>query len=404
LSVRDAHDIGSAMTPAARAQAAIEILDAVLEGLPAEQALTRWARRSRYAGSKDRAAVRDHVFDILRTRRVCAAWGGALTGRGLMLGALRVDDLDPDTVFCSVPHAPAPLDSDEREAGRAPLDGAERLDIPDWLWPLWQDSLGDRAEAAALALKIRAPVHLRVNVLKSDRDQACDILQQDGVTAQPHPAADAALLVVDGARRIRNSRAYLSGLVELQDAASQAAVEGLPLSDGMRVLDFCAGGGGKTLAMAARARIELFAHDAAPRRMRDLPERARRAGVTVKMLETPDLAAEGPFDLVLCDAPCSGSGAWRRSPEGKWSLTRDALSALCDTQQAILRAASDLVTPKGTLAYATCSVLHVENAGQVARFLQVSEGWRKVTDASWTVSDATDGFYAAHLTRVNGAH
>ncbi|MDK3075763.1 RsmB/NOP family class I SAM-dependent RNA methyltransferase [Sedimentitalea sp. JM2-8] len=388
------------MTPAARAQAAIGILDSILSGAAAEQALTGWARRSRFAGSKDRAAVRDHVFDILRTRRTCAARGGAMTGRGLMLGALRLADVDPDTVFCSAPYAPAPLSEAERDGGRAPVDGAESLDLPEWLWPLWQDRLGDRAEDAAIALKKRAPVHLRVNLLKSDPDQARESLLQDGVTVQAHPAARTALLVLEGARRIRASRAYMSGLVELQDAASQAVVEALPLRDGMRVLDFCAGGGGKTLALAAQARLELFAHDAAPRRMRDLPERARRAGADVTILETSELARTGPFDLVLCDAPCSGSGSWRRAPEGKWSLTPEKLAGLCETQRAILKQAANLVSPGGTLAYATCSVLTDENAGQIDLFLEGTPGWRKVSDVSWMVSDGTDGFYMAHLTRV----
>lgn len=389
------------MTPAARAQAAIEILDTILSGTPAEQALTGWARRSRFAGSKDRAAVRDHVFDILRTLRSCAAHGGAMTGRGLMLGALRLAGVDPDTVFCSAPYAPAELSEAERDSGSAPLDGAESLDLPDWFWPLWQDSLGDRAEDAAIALKHRAPVHLRVNLLKSNPEQASQSLSQDDVTVEPHPAAETALLVQDGARRIRGSRAYMSGLVELQDAASQAVVETLPLRDGMRVLDFCAGGGGKTLALAARARLDLFAHDAAPRRMRDLPERARRAGADVTILETSELAGSGPFDLVLCDAPCSGSGSWRRAPEGKWSLTPEKLADLCKTQAEILEQAAELVSPGGTLAYATCSVLADENAGQINQFLAQTPGWRKVRDDSWMVSDGTDGFYLALLTRAS---
>jgi 16S rRNA (cytosine967-C5)-methyltransferase len=318
-----------------------------------------------------------------------------------MLGALRLAGVDPDTVFCSAPYAPAELSEAERVSGRAPLDGAESLDLPDWLWPLWQDSLGDRAEDAAIALKHRAPVHLRVNLLKSDLEQARQSLSQDGVTVEPHPAAKTALLVLEGVRRIRGSRAYLSGLVELQDAASQAVVETLPLGDGTRVLDFCAGGGGKTLALAARARLDLFAHDAAPRRMRDLPERARRAGADVTILETSELAGSGPFDLVLCDAPCSGSGSWRRAPEGKWSLTPEKLAGLCKTQAAILEQAAELVSPGGTLAYATCSVLADENTGQINQFLAQTPGWHKVRDVSWMVSDGTDGFYLALLTRAS---
>ena len=155
------------MTPAARVQAAIEILDAIGSGDPAERALTRWARSSRYAGSKDRAAVRNHVFDVLRRRRSSAALGGAETGRGLMLGLLRGDGIDPGEVFGATPHAPPPLSEAERATGRDPEPGAEALDLPDWLWSAFQDSLGETAEATAEALRHRAPVHLRVNLART---------------------------------------------------------------------------------------------------------------------------------------------------------------------------------------------------------------------------------------------
>ncbi len=387
------------MTPAARVQAAIEILDVYLAGKPAEQALTGWARRSRFAGSKDRAAVRDHVFDALRSQRSLAALGGAETGRGLMLGACRRDGVDPDTVFCGDGHAPAPLTEEERAAGHAPAAGAEALDIPDWLWPAFRDSLGDEAEAAARTLQHRAPVHLRVNLAKTDRVAAIAALAGDGVVAGPHAAAETALEVTEGARRIRNAAAYLDGRVELQDAASQALVGALPLKDGMRVLDYCAGGGGKTLAMGARAQLKLFAHDAAPNRMRDLPERAARAGLAVELLDGAGVDRAAPFDLVLCDVPCSGSGAWRRAPEGKWRLTPEALDDLTRTQAEILDRAAGLVAPGGLLAYATCSVLTAENGDQVAAFLRRHPDWSCRWQRGWAVQAGTDGFFAAHLTR-----
>lgn len=387
------------MTPAARIQASIEILDGVLAGKPAEQALTGWARRSRYAGSKDRAAVRDHVFDALRRRRSLAALGGAETGRGLMLGLCRATGADPAEVFDGSVYAPAPLTAEELAGVHVPTSDAERLDVPDWLWPRFAASLGDAAEAAATALQQRAPVHLRVNLGKSDRAAAIAALAPDGVACRSHPAAATALEVTSGERRIRQSAAYLSGQVELQDAASQAVVEAMPLRGGMRVLDYCAGGGGKALAMAACADIALFAHDAAPQRMRDLPDRAARAGVTVTCLGTADLKSRAPFDLVLCDVPCSGSGSWRRSPEGKWRITPERLTELSGIQADILAAASGLVSEGGVLAYATCSVLNDENAGQVARFLLDHDGWNCTRQKTWCVQDGNDGFFAALLTR-----
>lgn len=390
------------MTPAARIEAAIGILDAVRVGQPAEQVLTGWARRNRYAGSKDRAAVRDHVFDALRRRRSLAALGGAQTGRGLMLGLCRATGSDPQAVFSGAPYAPAALTPGELAGGHDPVCDAERLDVPDWLWPRFAASLGADAEAAAIALQQRAPVHLRVNLTKTDRAAAVAVLTSEGVVCRSHPAATTALEVVSGGRRVRQGTAYRSGLVELQDAASQAVVEALPLGDGMRVLDYCAGGGGKALAMAARADITLFAHDAASRRMRDLPERAARAGIRVTCLATGELATRAPFDLVLCDAPCSGSGAWRRAPEGKWRLTPDRLLELVELQAEILTKASGLVGQGGVLAYATCSLLAEENRMQVDRFLAARDGWANPFARGWSVQDGTDGFFLALLTR-NGA-
>ncbi|WP_121064844.1 RsmB/NOP family class I SAM-dependent RNA methyltransferase [Chachezhania antarctica] len=406
------------MTPGARAQTAIEILDQVLTGAPAEQSLTAWARRSRFAGSGDRAAVRDHVFDALRCLRSCAAAGGqptsglaedpATSGRALILGLMRLSGEDPDRIFTGEGYAPPPLTDAERAGGASTLDALspeDQRDLPDWLWPLFRDSLGDDAEAAARALRQRAQVHLRVNTRKTDRAGAIARLAGDGIEAEPHPAADTALRVTEGARRIRNAAAFTDGLVELQDAASQAVCAALPLSDGLRVLDYCAGGGGKTLAMAGRANLKLFAHDADPRRMRDLPKRAARAGVEVTCLESADLAAAGPFDLVLCDAPCSGSGAWRRSPEAKWRLTPDRLEKLQATQSEILCDAANLVARGGHLAYATCSVLSAENNNKVHEFVEENFDWKINFSRSWGLiaSDGTpdsasaDGF---HLSTV----
>jgi 16S rRNA (cytosine967-C5)-methyltransferase len=239
------------MTPAARIAAAIAVLDAIQAGEAAEKALTGWARRSRFAGSGDRAALRDHVFDALRCQRSLAAIGGAATGRGLMLGALRRDGIDPDTLFTGEGHAPPPLSDAERAGGSIPADPAERLDIPDWLWPQFRDDLGAEAQAVAAALQARAPVHLRVNLGKADRATALTRLQAEGIACRPHPAADTALEVTDGGRRIRQSAAFTGGVVELQDAASQAIAAALPLRDGLRVLDYCAGGGGKAVAVGA---------------------------------------------------------------------------------------------------------------------------------------------------------
>lgn len=381
------------MTPGARAAAAIGVLDRVLAGEPAEKALTNWGRASRFAGSGDRAAVRDLVFDALRCKRSFAALGGGMTGRGLVLGGARVAGLE-SAIFTGEGHAPSVLTT--ADAGRDPV-GAEALDVPDWLLPEVEASLGADTAPVLRAMQHRAPVFLRVNLGKTSRDGAVAALADEGIVAVPHLLATTALEVTGNPRKVQVSQAYLSGLVELQDASSQAVVEALPLADGMRVLDLCAGGGGKTLAMAARARLTLFAHDIAPRRMADLPGRAQRAGVTVTLLEQPE--AKAPYDLVLVDAPCSGSGSWRRDPEGKWALTAGRLTELRGIQAQVLARGAAMVGPGGTLAYATCSLLDCENSDAVTAFIGGCPDWGLGKTLRLTPETGGDGFYLALLTR-----
>ncbi|MDB6453527.1 RsmB/NOP family class I SAM-dependent RNA methyltransferase [Falsirhodobacter sp. 20TX0035] len=376
------------MTPAARLSAAMTILDRWLSGVPAEKALINWARGSRFAGSGDRAAVRDLVFDAIRCRRSFAALGGAETGRGLILGGVRSAGTDPAPLFTGEGHAPAPV----VEEGRPP-EGLEALDCPDWIAPALRSSLGPDFAPVMEALRHRAPVFLRA---VGDRNAAIAALAADNIMARPHPLANTALEVVEGARRIQNSAAYGTGRVELQDAASQAVIEMLPLKDGDRVLDFCAGGGGKTLAMAARARLDLSAHDIDPKRMADLPARATRAGVSVARVDTKT-ALSRDYDLVLVDAPCSGSGSWRRAPEGKWLLTPERLDALKRTQGEILDQVAPALRPEGLLAYATCSLLEEENRAQVEAFLSRHAGWQQIAERRLTPLEGGDGFYLALL-------
>lgn len=386
------------MTPAARLAAAIGLLDAILGGEPAERALTRWGRDNRYAGSGDRAAIRDHVFDALRRRRSLAALGGAETGRGLILGLVREGGSDPALLFTGQGHAPArltPAEAAHHPPADLPL--AVRGDLPDWLASRFTASLGAAAEGAMLALRARAPVHLRVNLARSTRARAAARLEAEGIVTRPLAEVPTALEVTANARKIGQSRPYLDGEVELQDAASQMAVLALPLGDGDHVLDYCAGGGGKTLAMGARARLDLVAHDADPARMADLPTRARRAGLAVTLAATPDLPRLAPFDLVLVDAPCSGSGTWRRAPEAKWRLTPAALAALTRRQDAILGAAAALVRPGGHLAYATCSILVEENDDRVTAFLTHHPGWSVTGALRLLPGPLHDGFYQSML-------
>ena len=382
------------MTPAARWAAAAEIMDEITAGSPAEKALTNWARRSRFAGSKDRAAVRDHVFDILRSWRSVAAQGGGSDGRRLVLGRLRQIGLDPDTVFSGDRHALAELTQAEKVSGSEP-EGAVKADLQDWIFDIFVRDFQDKSDLYSEVLKSRAPVFLRVNLAKTNVAEAQANLAEDGVETKPHPLSPTALEVTHGMRRVNQSSAYLNGLVELQDVASQAVVDALPLERGLRVLDYCAGGGGKTLAMAAKTGGLVFAHDANPARMKDLPDRAVRAGAKVQLVSDPTET----YELVLCDVPCSGSGSWRRSPEGKWRLTPEALERTQKVQSQILNKAAQLVAPGGYLAYATCSVFNSENEDQIEGFLERHGTWYCKSKHRFDLDMGGDGFFLAILTR-----
>ncbi|MFD2739276.1 RsmB/NOP family class I SAM-dependent RNA methyltransferase [Sulfitobacter aestuarii] len=385
------------MTPGARVAAAIGILDQIGEGLAGEQALTRWARGSRFAGSKDRAAVRDHVFDVLRCRRSAAHFGRGEDGRALMIGMLRQSGADLPGLFNGVGHSADPLSEAELNPPGPIEDLATAWNLPDWLVPLFQQSLGEAAEPTALALQERAPITLRVNTAKTDIASSMRRLSEEGITTVENPLCASALNVTGGARKIRNSASFRDGEIEFQDAASQAVVAAIPTTG--KVLDYCAGGGGKALALATQGQNRVSAHDIDPRRMSDLPARAERAAVRIRLIATDALRAHAPFDIVLCDAPCSGSGAWRRSPEGKWSLTATRLQQLTEIQDEILDRAAPLLARGGVLVYATCSVLRIENEDRVTAFLQRHPDWICSYSRRFAVDNDGDGFFTAHLTR-----
>ncbi len=385
------------MTPAARLSAAIQILDTIVSGTPAEQALTNWSRASRFAGSGDRAAVRDHVFDALRCRGSYARLGGGEGGRGLVLGLLRAQRLDP-ALFSGEGHAPAPLTPAEQALVTGPVVEDALEDWPGWLLPRLQQDLGPDLAPVSAAMRLRAPVFLRVNLARTTLAQAQERLAEEGIVARPHPLAGSALEAVEGARRIQASRAYLEGLVELQDVASQAAVEMVPLRAGMRVLDYCAGGGGKALALAARAPgARVTAHDIDAGRMRDIPVRAARAGARIALARPGQ--PEGGQDLVLVDAPCSGSGTWRRTPDAKWRLSEEGLARLVALQRQILERAAPLVGQGGVLVYMTCSLFSCENIEQ-AEWFEGLGGWRRMALRQLTPVDGGDGFFVAVWQRV----
>ena len=382
------------MTPGGRLAAAIEILGALeTTPRPAAEALKAWGLAHRFAGSGDRAAIATLVYDALRCR-ASAGWRMADSSpRGILLGSLaELRALPPEAVaaWCSGEgHSPAPLTNGEmqrlaaRPAEPPPLPIAANL--PDWLEPAFRAAYGERAVAEGGALAARAPLDLRVNTLKATRDKALAALAHLGATATPlSPVGLRIPLSPDGrAVTVTAEPAFLKGLVEIQDEGSQLAALLAGATPGEQVLDLCAGAGGKTLALAAlmENKGQLYASDDDLRRLAPIYARLERAGTRNVQVRSPrrgqdvlaDLAAR--CDLVLVDAPCSGTGTWRRNPDAKWRMRPSALAERTRRQDEVLASAAVYVKPGGRLVYVTCSVLVDENEARVAAFLAGHEAF-----------------------------
>ncbi len=409
------------MRDGGRISAAIEVLtDLETRRVPAKIALKAWSDRSRFAGAKDRAFVSGLVLDALRKRRSTAWRMGDDSSRAAVLGVLawgwrwsadRMADAAAEE-----PHGPSALTDAEQAALASPraLDEAPapvRGDYPDWLDPHLARVFGDdRAEEAA-ALAERAPVDLRINSLKTDPERAFKALQPLGAepvadvpTAARIPAPDPA--VRTGA--VETIPAFHKGWFEVQDLGSQRAALVAGDLTGKQVLDFCAGGGGKTLALAALMANtgQLYAYDNDARRMADIIPRAQRAGVRnlqVRSPVDPDAlkGLEGKMDLVFVDAPCTGSGTWRRHPDTKWRLAPDQLDRRLSEQDTVLDQAARFVKPGGRLIYVTCSLLAEENEDRVAAFLERASDFTETGQSLRLspLSAGTDGFFACVLER-----
>jgi 16S rRNA (cytosine967-C5)-methyltransferase len=335
--------------------------------VPAEKALTNWARGNRFAGSKDRAALRDLVFQALRCRRSACAWPVAQSARAWAIGSLRANDADPNEFFNALGHAPAVLTAEDVAP---PPSERDLLDLQDWVIELLTQHYGaDRTAEIGGVLRHRAPITLRANLQKTTRKQLQAELAKAEIETSLNPASDTALTVVSNPRRAVLQPCFEQGWFELQDAASQAVADAVAVNG--RVLDYCAGGGGKSLALAARSGSKIFAHDISTARMSEIAPRAARGGHDVEVISPSDLAAGAKFDTVVCDLPCSGSGAWRRSPESKWSLTPSDLEAFVRLQRDIIAKAITHLAPNGHLALITCSIFATENQGQ-RQFVQDS--------------------------------
>jgi len=376
------------MTPAARLSAAIELLDTIdTQRVPAAKALKEWGTAHRYAGSGDRAAISGLVWDVLR-RRSSSAWlMDEDRPRARVLGMLKLErgmNVDAIAALCDGGRfSPAPLTEAERAAltSRSLVGAPSHIagDYPEWLEGYLTQVFGEDRIAEATAMASRAPLDLRVNTLKATREKALPSLAHLG--AKPTPWSPLGLRIELGADArnpgIHAEEDFIKGAIEVQDEGSQLAALLSAAKPGEQVIDLCAGAGGKTLTLAAmmQGKGRLIATDTDKRQLAPIYERLSRAGVHNADVRTPkgdsdtlgDIKASA--DLVVIDAPCTGTGTWRRNPDAKWRMRPGALEVRLKDQVEVLDRAAPLVKPGGRIAYITCSVLAPENGDQIRSFI-----------------------------------
>jgi 16S rRNA (cytosine967-C5)-methyltransferase len=408
------------MTPGARLQAAIDLLHAIHAGsAPADRATAAFFRSRRYIGAKDRREVLDRTYAVLR-RRAALDWWIWKAGqtpqdrdRARLIASLALlDGWTADRIagsFDGVDYHPDKLDEAERwiaktVAGKAIESGEQPADVrgeyPDWIAPLLRRRFGERMDAEMRAAIVAASTDLRTNTIKATRDEAIAALKAEGIIAAPTQLSPVGLRV-HGRPPLATLQCFKDGLIEVQDEGSQLVALLADARPGMRVADFCAGAGGKTLAIAAQMKNKgkIVACDVLEGRIDRAAVRFNRAGV--HNVERKALSSErdqwvkrhaGTFDRVLVDAPCTGTGTWRRNPDAKWKLMPEDVSELADVQRNILDSAWRLVKPGGRLIYATCSLLAEENEAQVSAFLAAHADFKLVPIADvWrdVIGDAT---------------
>ncbi len=373
-----------------RLSAAIEILtDFDRRRVPLKTAMADWARGNRYAGAKDRAWISGLCLDVLRKKNSLGAAMGDDSPRALALGAMRflwaVSLEDLGEIVAEEPHGAGALSDDEgaRLSAEAHVTQGQAAhiagDFPEWMAPHITRALGDEAAAIMSAFAARADVDLRLNTLKADPEKSLKALKTVKGEAIPILTTAARIVAPDPAERapaVTIIPAYNKGWLEVQDLGSQIAAAAAGVIKGAQVLDYCAGGGGKTLALAALMENtgQLYAYDNDARRLKPLFHRTKRAGVRNLQVRSPaggegldDL--EGKMDVVFVDAPCTGTGTWRRRPDTKWRLTEAQLARRIDEQDKVLGEAAPYVKPRGRLVWVTCSFLKEENEDRLSAFL-----------------------------------
>lgn len=387
------------MRPAAQVQAAIELLDEIDQtAYPADRTMAQYFRQRRYIGSKDKYAISEHFYAVLRSRLslqyLLQTVSLQSSSRLLMAVHLLGDDQNLREIFDDHQYHPThfgqtQLDALHRIDFSALQSAAShiRLNVPEWIAPMLEAVLGERFEVEMLAMNQRATTDIRVNSLKTTPQQLGELLTEQNIA---HNGSDLVPLgiVFDQRVALFNLDCFKQGWFEIQDQGSQMLALATGAKAGDKVVDFCAGAGGKTLAMAAMMQNKgtLYACDVHSKRLEQLHKRCKRAGahnVRIHQLSSEhdkwvkQHAAQA--DVVLIDAPCSGTGTWRRNPDSRWNLSPKDLQNLIKLQQSILCSAARLVKPGGRLVYATCSLLSEENEAQVEQFLTENDQFARAT-------------------------
>jgi 16S rRNA (cytosine967-C5)-methyltransferase len=377
-----------------RIKAAIEVLDDILNRkTPATLALRDWGKSNRYAGSKDRSAIGNYVYDALRCKNSLEFRMNNDKPRALILGsAVFIGERTTEELFEAFEnnkHSPGQLTKDEilKLSGSIDLSGAPdwvRADIPEWIWPAFENNFSDSAIDEGNALTKRPPLDLRVNTLKSNVSDVINELKDKNIekcAISPVGLRIAAARADGRLPNIQIEESYQTGAVEIQDEGSQIVSLLVDAKPGETILDYCAGAGGKTLALAADMQNlgTVFGFDIDKRRLSPLYQRAQRAGANIIDIRQPpseslkDLV--GKMDRVLVDAPCTGLGTWRRKPDSKWRLNEDGLELRNNEQRSVLNSAKGFVRPGGLLFYVTCSMLAEENEAQVYDFIEKNDNF-----------------------------
>jgi len=390
------------MTPAARIQAAIEILESLDKtAMPADRLLRNWFRARHFMGSKDRATVSQRVYDVLR-HRASATWRMQRTdARALTIASLLREQQTADAIaqlFAAGGYGPSPLTDDERNAIATPPTEPPPLHVqgefPAWLEPELTRAFGEDLLDEMRAMQTRAPVDLRVNTLRASRHDMLVGLRSLNINAEPTRYAPNGIRIAsgEGLSALQQTQFFQTGAFEFQDESSQIAAALCDAKPGQRVLDLAAGAGGKSLALAAAMQNKgsILAFDSDSTRLRQLGPRARRAGasiITATDKRGGPLWGDGKFDVVLVDAPCSGSGAWRRNPEAKWRLTPERLRELNALQAWLIDDGARHTRTGGRLVYATCSLLPCENTDVTESFLARNPKFRRLPAADiWSAA------------------